>query len=230
MARHHAFEGDIFWVVFEKPQFTADRHRKLVGRSTSRHRLRLLKCSGEEGCHMQRAKRLLEGLRIHHLGFGFFWTVTFIVLAGFQGAGAIADYWQIRTDAHAPGRRSPGHPVRFPPSRAAPLDSLGGELHAQRSRASLLPRIPFRPRRRRDRSCGRHSHGWLLHLVLPALGNVLRNRRPAARSHLHSPFGGHVGGPLLAHLPSALNRRSSDRRLRAAVSGASLPSEEPRRD
>ena len=43
---------------------------------------------------MQRAKRLLEGLRIHHLGFGFFWTVTFIVLAGFQGAGAIADYWQ----------------------------------------------------------------------------------------------------------------------------------------
>lgn len=44
---------------------------------------------------MQRAKRLLEGLRIHHLGFGFFWTVTFIVLAGFQGAGAIADYWQI---------------------------------------------------------------------------------------------------------------------------------------
>lgn len=44
---------------------------------------------------MQRAKRLLEGLRIHHLGFGFFWTVTFIVLAGFQGAGAVADYWQI---------------------------------------------------------------------------------------------------------------------------------------
>lgn len=44
---------------------------------------------------MQRAKKLLEGLRIHHLGFGFFWTVTFIVLAGFQGAGAIVDYWQI---------------------------------------------------------------------------------------------------------------------------------------
>ena len=44
---------------------------------------------------MQRAKRLLEGLRIHHLGFGFFRTVTFIVLAGFQGAGAVADYWQI---------------------------------------------------------------------------------------------------------------------------------------
>lgn len=142
----------------------------------------------------------------------------------------LADLHSHRTDAHAPGRRSPGHPVRLPSLRASPLDGLGGELHAQRSRASLLPRIPFRPRRRRDRSCGRHSHGWLLHLVLPALGNVLRNRRPAARSHLHSPFGGHVGGPLLAHLPSALNRCGSDRRLRAAVSGASLPSEEPRRD
>lgn len=44
---------------------------------------------------MQRAKRLLEGLRIHHLGFGFFWTVTFIVLAGFQGHGIVADYWQL---------------------------------------------------------------------------------------------------------------------------------------
>lgn len=43
---------------------------------------------------MQRAKRLLEGLRIHHLGFGFFWTVTFIVLSGSQGDGAVADHWQ----------------------------------------------------------------------------------------------------------------------------------------
>ena len=41
-------------------------------------------------------------------------------------------------------------------------------------------------RRRRDRSCGRHSFTAAPHLVLPALGNVLRNRRPAARSHLHS--------------------------------------------
>ena len=88
MARHHAFEGDIFWVVFEKSQVIAKYHRKLVGCAASGHRLRLLKCTREEGCHMQRAKRLLEGLRIHHLGFGFFWTVTFIVLAGFQGAGA----------------------------------------------------------------------------------------------------------------------------------------------
>lgn len=95
MARHHAFEGDIFWVVFEKYQVIAKYHRKLVGCAASGHRLRLLKCTREEGCHMQRAKRLLEGLRIHHLGFGFFWTVTFIVLAGFQGAGAVADYWQI---------------------------------------------------------------------------------------------------------------------------------------
>ena len=63
----------------------------------------------------------------------------------------LADLHSHRTDAHAPGRRSPGHPVRLPSLRASPLDGLGGELHAQRSRASLLPRIPFRPRRRRDR-------------------------------------------------------------------------------
>ena len=135
-----------------------------------------------------------------------------------------------RASTHALGCRSPRRPVRLPSLRASPLDGLGSEFHAQRSRASLLPRIPFRPRRRRDRSRSRHSHGRLLRLVLPALGDVLRNRRPAARPHLHSPFGGHVGGPLFAHLPSTLNRCGSDRRLRAAVSGASLPSEEPRRD
>lgn len=42
---------------------------------------------------MQRAKKLLEGLRIHHLGFGFFWTVTFIVLSGPQGDTADSS-WQ----------------------------------------------------------------------------------------------------------------------------------------
>ena len=142
----------------------------------------------------------------------------------------LADLHSHRTDAHAPGRRSPGRPVRLPSLRASPLDGLGGELLAQRSRASLLPRISFRPRRRRNRSGRGRSHGRLLRSVLPALGDVLRNRRPAARPHLHSSFGGHVRGPLLAHLPSTLNRCGSDRRLRAAVSGASLPSEEPRRD
>ena len=142
----------------------------------------------------------------------------------------LANLYPHRANTHALGCRSPWRPVCLPPSRAAPLDGLSSELHAQRSRAPLLSRFPFRPRRRRDRSCGRHSHGRLLRLVLPALGNVLRNRRPAARSHLHSPFGGHIGGPLLAHLPPALNRCGSDRRLRAAISGASLPSEEPRRD
>lgn len=147
MARHHAFAGDIFWVVFEKAQVIAKGHRKLVGRAASGHRLRLLKCTGEEGCHMQRAKRLLEGLRIHHLGFGFFWTVTFIVLAGFQGAGAIADYWQIYILTEqtlmplAVGAL--GTLCALPSLRASPLDGLGSEFHAQRSRASLLPRIPF---------------------------------------------------------------------------------------
>lgn len=142
----------------------------------------------------------------------------------------LADLHSHRTDAHAPGRRSPGHPVRLPSLRASPLDGLGSEFHAQRSRASLLPRIPFRPRRRRDRSRSRHSHGWLLHLVLPALGNVLRNRRPAARSHLHSPFGRHVGGLVFAHSPFTARCRSPGCRLRAPLLSTSLPSEEPRRN
>lgn len=43
---------------------------------------------------MQRAKRLLEGLRVHHLGFGFFWTVTFIVLSSFPGTDGGPDLWR----------------------------------------------------------------------------------------------------------------------------------------
>lgn len=46
-----------------------------------------------EGDAMQRAKRLLEGLRIHHLGFGFFWTVTFVALTGFQSNEVLAGPW-----------------------------------------------------------------------------------------------------------------------------------------
>lgn len=46
---------------------------------------------------MQRAKKLLEGLRIHHLGFGFFWTVTFVALTGFQGAEVQGDLWRLYT-------------------------------------------------------------------------------------------------------------------------------------
>ena len=43
---------------------------------------------------MQRAKKLLKGLRIHHLGFGFFWTVTFVVLSGFQPSRELSVFWQ----------------------------------------------------------------------------------------------------------------------------------------
>ena len=46
---------------------------------------------------MRRAKRLLEGLRIHHLGFGFFWTVTFIVLTGFQEGDLRSGLWYLYT-------------------------------------------------------------------------------------------------------------------------------------
>lgn len=38
---------------------------------------------------VNRAKKLLRGLRLHHLGFCFFWAVTFIVLAGLRSS---ADY------------------------------------------------------------------------------------------------------------------------------------------
>lgn len=44
---------------------------------------------------MERAKRLIEGLRIHHLGFGFFWTVTFVTLTGFQDGGVLAGPWHL---------------------------------------------------------------------------------------------------------------------------------------
>ena len=44
---------------------------------------------------MERARRLIEGLRIHHLGFGFFWTVTFVTLTGFQDGGVLAGPWHL---------------------------------------------------------------------------------------------------------------------------------------
>ena len=142
----------------------------------------------------------------------------------------LADLHSHRTDAHAPGRRSPGRPVRLPPLRAPPLDGLGGELHAQRSRASLLSRVSFRPKRRHHRDGRGRAHGRLLRSVLPALGDVLRNRRPAARPHLHSPFGRHVGGLVFAHSPFTARCRSPGCRLRAPLLSTSLPSEEPRRN
>lgn len=46
---------------------------------------------------MQRARRLLEGLRLHHLGFGFFWAVTFVVLTGFQPGHGLDGFWQCYT-------------------------------------------------------------------------------------------------------------------------------------
>lgn len=41
----------------------------------------------------QRAKQLLKGLRIHHLGFGFFWAVTFAAISGFSGNEAQLGLW-----------------------------------------------------------------------------------------------------------------------------------------
>lgn len=183
---------------------------------------------------MQRAKRLLEGLRIHHLGFGFFWTVTFIVLAGFQGAGAIADYWQIYILTEqtlmplavgALGALCAFRRCELPHWTASAASFL-------LSGAALLYFLAFHFGQG-DGAIAAVAGvlmGGSCALFFLLWGDVLRNRRPAARPHLHSSFGGHVRGPLLAHLPSTLNRCGSDRRLRAAVSGASLPSEEPRRD
>lgn len=142
---------------------------------------------------MQRAKRLLEGLRIHHLGFGFFWTVTFIVLAGFQGAGAVADYWQIyilteqtlmplavgALGALCAFRRCElphwtASAASFMLSGAALLYFLA--FHFGQSDGAIA-------------TVAGSAHGRLLRSVLPALGDVLRTEGQAARPHLHSPFG-----------------------------------------
>lgn len=41
-----------------------------------------------------RAKRLLGGIRFHHLGFGFFWAVSFVVLSGLQAHANSGEYWR----------------------------------------------------------------------------------------------------------------------------------------
>lgn len=40
-----------------------------------------------------RAKRLLSGIRLHHLGFGFFWAVSFIVSSGLQSSSDTGEDW-----------------------------------------------------------------------------------------------------------------------------------------
>lgn len=40
---------------------------------------------------VNRAQRLLRGLRFHHLGFCFFWAVSFVVLSGLQGSPDYSD-------------------------------------------------------------------------------------------------------------------------------------------
>ncbi len=44
-----------------------------------------------------RARQLLGGLQFHHLGFGFFWAVTFIALSGFQGHASTIATWKLYT-------------------------------------------------------------------------------------------------------------------------------------
>lgn len=41
-----------------------------------------------------RAKNLLHGIRIHHLGFCFFWAVSFIVLSGLHARQDSGEYWR----------------------------------------------------------------------------------------------------------------------------------------
>lgn len=40
-----------------------------------------------------RAKKLLQGMRLHHIGFSFFWAVTFVALSGFRGGAMLGDLW-----------------------------------------------------------------------------------------------------------------------------------------
>lgn len=44
-----------------------------------------------------RAGKLLAGLQFHHLGFGFFWAVTFIALTGFQERAQVLEPWRLYT-------------------------------------------------------------------------------------------------------------------------------------
>ncbi len=190
------------------------------------------KCTRRKDATCNAPKRLLKVCE-YPPRLRLFWTVTFIVLAGFQGAGAVADYWQIYILTEqtlmplAVG--SPGRPVRLPPLRASPLDGLGGELHAQRSRASLLSRFISAKATAPSRRSRARAHGRLLRSVLPALGDVLRNRRPATRPHLHS-LSAAMSVALYSHSPFTARCRSPGCRLRAPLLSTSLPSEEPRRN
>lgn len=42
-----------------------------------------------------RAKRLVRGMRPHHLGFSCFWAVTFVALSGFRGGAALGGLWHL---------------------------------------------------------------------------------------------------------------------------------------
>ena len=49
---------------------------------------------------IQRAGKLLKGLRIHHLGFGFFWAVTFVAISGFHGNPSQLGLWNLYSAAY----------------------------------------------------------------------------------------------------------------------------------
>lgn len=40
-----------------------------------------------------RAKKLIQGMRLHHLGFCLFWAVTFVALSGFRGGAVSGGSW-----------------------------------------------------------------------------------------------------------------------------------------
>jgi len=44
---------------------------------------------------LSRAKNLLRGVRFHHLGFCFFWAVSFVVLAGLQRDDTLPENWML---------------------------------------------------------------------------------------------------------------------------------------
>ncbi len=225
MARHHA-EGTYFGLFLKIPV-----HSQVSSQTCWVRRLRppaaAAKITREERTTCNARQRLLEGLRIHHLGFGFLDRHLYRarrVPGRRRRRRLLADLYSHRTDAHAHGRKQAlGALCAFPPLRASPLDGLGGGLHAQRSRASLLSRVSFRPKRRHRDGRGR-AHGRLLRSVLPALGDVLRNRANSAPSAF--PFRPPCQVALYCSirlLPPVAHATGC--RLRAPLLSTSLPSE-----
>ena len=163
----------------------------------------------EEGCHMQRAKKAFEGLRIPTSASAFLDRHLYRarrVPGRRRRRRLLADLHSHRTDAHAPGRRSPGRPVPF--RRCELPHWTASAASFMLSGAALLYfRVSFRPKRRRHHDGRGRAHGRLLRSVLPALGDVLRNRRPATRP-ICIPLSAAMSVALFAHSPFTARCRS----------------------